>query len=104
MSILGHLLLGAGLVGAWSIVSDAPFDQQAPTIATTATGFVVAWQDNRNLSQNQPQQIYACRLDNSGRLIDTAGIRLSSDSEADDAGPKVSASDSHCLVIWHRGC
>jgi hypothetical protein len=100
---LAVILALAGPLTASYLVSGAGLDQAAPTATATDYGFVVAWQDNRDLPRDRAAHIYACRLDASGRVIDTAGLRVSYDT-LEDFLPAVASDGTGCFAVWHRGC
>jgi hypothetical protein len=70
--------------------------QQNPAAASDGNEFLVAWEDQRS---GMRWNVYATRLDSSGRVLDTAGILLRS-LNGDKHSPSVAFGAGRYLVAW----
>ncbi len=99
--LLAVVVPAAGL--GFRAVSSAPFDQTKPAIAFDGTDFLVTWQDTRDIPTDTSANIYACRLDQSLAVLDSAGILIAGTREEDYA-PTVAWGGADYLIAWQRGC
>ena len=77
-------------------VSRAVDVQQDPVVASDGSGFLVAWEDQRGgLRWN----VYAARVDSTGRVLDPAGILLRG-VNGDKHSPAVTYGAGSYLVSW----
>jgi hypothetical protein len=75
--------------------------QGQPAITSTSTGFVVAWNDNRNGNWD----IYAGRYTSAGVAQDGTGKRISNDASPfihDDFYPDVAWNGSWSMIVWQE--
>jgi len=96
--ILGVLVRRGGLIldPAPASISTAPNDQINCAAAFVDTTYLVVWEDYRS---GATQKIYGTRVTRSGRLLDSAGIRI---SHADSRRPAVAADGTDFLVVWEE--
>jgi hypothetical protein len=78
-------------------ISTASNDQGVPRAAVIGSTVLVVWEDGRNDPSNP--DIYGARLDNTGAVLDPAGIPISTAAGAQHR-PAVAADASHFLVAW----
>ena len=86
----GVLLDSSGIV-----ISAEPWNQQNPAMAYDGQNFVVAWHDARN-GEND---IYAARVSTSGRVLDPAGIAIST-AAGGEGYPAIAVVDTLCFIAW----
>jgi hypothetical protein len=101
---LGATDLKAVHVDAAGQVLDSPFpivtaanDQLGARVAWNGSSYVVAWYDTRASAGSF--QIFAGRLDRTGRPLDGAGVQLSTE-EVSDVRPAVALNGSTAFVVW----
>ena len=78
-------------------ISVASGSQISPSIASTGTNYFVVWQDYR--SDPMLADIYGTRVNNSGTVMDSTGIRISAGA-SDEFAPHVASDGSSYLVVW----
>jgi hypothetical protein len=71
--------------------------QRAPAVAFDGTNWLVVWHDYRNGST---PDIYTARVDQSGAVLDPAGIPVST-AAADQRYPRVTYTGANFIVVWH---
>ena len=69
--------------------------QHCPSISFDGTNFLVAWQDERNGNND----IYGTRVNQSGIVIDSAGIPISIDSTS-QKNPSIAFDGTNFLIAW----
>ncbi len=81
-------------------ISATAGDQLYPSVIFGGNNYLVVWQDFRN----DTFDIYGARMDQSGALLDTSGIAIST-AEGDQIYPSLSFDGTNYLVVWedHRG-
>jgi hypothetical protein len=87
----GRVLDSAGI-----LVSGAVHAQAHPAVAFDGASFLVVWDDLRNDSL---PCIYGARVSSDGRVIDSAGIRISA-GPARESYPAVVRDGVNMLVVW----
>lgn len=90
----GRLLDGAPSSGG-IVVSDAPFDQARPALASSGSGHLVVWEDWRGGTAD----IFGTPVSAGGVLGDPAGRRVS-DAEGDQTRPSIAFHGQGYLVVW----
>jgi hypothetical protein len=93
----------AGPLAASFLVTGAAGDQTFPAAASADSGFLIAWQDGRDLPADSVLHIYACRLNAAGQVIDSAGLQVSDDT-LEDYLPALASDGFGYFAVWHRGC
>ncbi len=86
---------GAVLDPGGITVGTGPGDQTRPVVAWNGEAFVVVWMDGRN---GEPD-IYAARVDPSGRLLDRAPIVVSA-APGEQSYPSVASRRGETSVVW----
>jgi len=76
-------------------ISTAAGDQLYPSVIFGGNNYLVVWQDFRN----DTFDIYGARMDQSGTLLDTSGIAIST-AEGDQIYPSLSFDGTNYLVVW----
>jgi len=76
-------------------VSSAANYQTTPSVAFNGNDYLVAWVDDRH----DTQDIFAARFDQSGNILDPAGIAISTGS-GNQTSPSVAAIGGDFVVIW----
>jgi hypothetical protein len=77
-------------------ISTASGDQYDPRIAFDGTNYMIAWEDYRN---GVFCDIYGARVTQSGNILDTSGIAVSTFS-TDQAAPSIVFNNTNFLVAW----
>lgn len=90
--------MGAPIDPGGIVISDAPGEQDFPELAFDGTNYLVVWQDKRNGNFD----IYGSRVNQSGVVLDSTGIPISTASY-DQSVPSVSFDGSNFMVIWSDG-
>ncbi|WNG47595.1 hypothetical protein F0U60_28325 [Archangium minus] len=96
-NIQGAQVGGSGSVlGTGDIsISTSANSQNAPAVAHDGTNFLVVWQDSRNGSSD----IYGARVHETGTVLDTSGIPISTYGSYKYA-PAVAHDGTNFLVVW----
>ncbi len=87
---------GSRLDAAALVVSNAQFDQTAPTLAFDGQSYLAVWADNRNSSR---YDIYAARMATDGTLLDPAGFAVSTVAQQ-QLFPDVASGGGVSLAVW----
>jgi len=87
----GNVLDPAGIV-----ISTAADIQSAPAIAFDGVSYFVVWTDKRS---GPYADIYGARVDQSGHVLDSAGIAISSAAKWQSA-PTIACDGTNSLVVW----
>jgi MYXO-CTERM domain-containing protein len=97
-SILGARLSQAGAVldPTGIVISRTGNNELAPAVAFDGTNYLVAWQDQRNLPNDD---IYAIRVSGSGAILDTAAILVSGAAGAQRL-PAAAYDGQNFWVVW----
>jgi hypothetical protein len=87
--------------GPGQAISTAGMVQWRPVVTATGSGFFVAWQDYRELSDT----IYGARVGADGSVIDDAGIRIGTTTNISSFIPThdVASDGVDALVTWGTG-
>lgn len=97
--LYGQRINTAGaLVGGEIAISTATGNQINPDVATSGSGWVVAWEDYRSGTADA----YAARVTSSGTVSDATGILLATPAIRRVA-PALACNASNCLVAWEEG-
>jgi hypothetical protein len=101
----GADIYGARITGAGAVqdpggipISTAASDQLAPAVAGGSSGYLVAWQDGRNLATSGAD-IYGSRVNSSGSVLDAGGIPICSVNGAQYSAA-VAFDANNYLVVW----
>lgn len=78
---------------------DDPRDQLYPDIAHGSDTWLVTWQTGQNYHMGPTADVFAARLDNSGKLLDSHPVRLGTGPGSRER-PRVAYSKSTFLVTW----
>ena len=73
-------------------------NQSRPRVTHDGTNYVAVWQDYRNVKTSS-WDIYGARVSASGKLLDTAGILISS-APGHQQAPQVGSGKGTSLVVW----
>lgn len=76
-------------------VTTAAGEQSRPRVAHDGKGFIVAWEDGRGGDYD----IYAARVDTTGKVLDTTGIRVTKDP-ANQFAPALAHGAKGFLLLW----
>lgn len=80
-------------------ISTAANDQSAPSVAFDGTNYLVVWGDWRT---NYSSDIYGARVDQSGNVLDTVGIIISTGAD-NQYSPTIAFDGTNYLVVWEDG-
>jgi hypothetical protein len=98
--IFGARVTTAGVVldPAGIAISTNVANQLTPTVATNSSGFLVAWQDNRN-NGTTGNDIYGARISTGGVVLDPTGVAISTiiDNQTE---PAAAAKGGTVLLVW----
>ncbi len=85
------------LIDTGIVYSGSPPNEETPTVAFDGVNFLAVWRDNRNKSG-----IYAARISQTGAVLDSAGIVVSSTVPCPGwpYRPVVSFNGTHYLIVW----
>ncbi len=88
----------AGIVldTAGIVIAATADDQSDPSVAFDGTNYLVVWQD---YCSGQHYDIYGARVNQSGLVLDTAGIAISTDGN-DQEFPSIAFDNTNYLVVW----
>ncbi|WP_146209752.1 hypothetical protein [Vitiosangium sp. GDMCC 1.1324] len=81
-------------------ISAATNDQYYPVVAYDGANFLVVWQDTR--SGSSFSDIYGARVNELGKVLDTSGISISTEPEAEVEPTVVSMGGESSLVVYRR--
>ncbi|MCX6843263.1 MAG: T9SS type A sorting domain-containing protein [candidate division WOR-3 bacterium] len=107
--LAGLLLLSAGLAYAdppdpdaflldsQVVYARAPYRQYEAVTAWDGTNYLVVWQDGR--TDHYGYDIYAARVDGSGRLLDSCGFNIT-DPLVTNEHPRVAFDGTNYFVVW----
>ena len=98
--ILGTRVTAAGKIADLLGIKICTFAeaQQNPSVAASGGGFLVAWEDSRNILTTGID-IYGSRVTGAGTVADPAGLALSTAAN-DQTAPSVAGNQSTFLVAW----
>ena len=82
------------------LVSTAAVPEQDPAVAFNGTDYLVVWEDQRN--GPAAADIHGVRLDQTGTVLDAAGIVIAQAPNAQVA-PAVASNGTDWLVTWQDG-
>jgi hypothetical protein len=80
------------------LVSSGTNNQDAPSIGTDGTNYLVVWSDYRNPITTS-RDIYGVRVDSSGNVLDPAGIGIGIANSGQDS-PAVAFDGTNFFVVW----
>ncbi|ATB27228.1 hypothetical protein [Melittangium boletus] len=80
------------------VLSVAGNGQYTPVVAHDGTNFLVVWRDHRHTGMD----IYAVRVSETGTVLDSSGIRLSSSNTYLAFDPAVAHDGTNFLVVWQQ--
>lgn len=83
------------------VVSRGENPQYEVSLASSESGFLVAWTDYRNMASSR-RDIFAVRLSETGDVLDAAGIAIST-TVHEQSSPCVASNGSNYLVAWSDG-
>jgi len=86
---------GARLDADSLVVSNAEFDQLAPSVAFDGSQYVMAWRDDRNPSAD----IFAGRMQEDGTVSDPGGVAVTTAADQQIA-PDIASGGGVSLVAW----
>jgi len=81
-------------------ISAATSSQYYPVVAHDGTNFMVVWQDSR--SGTGFPDIYGARVNELGKVLDTSGIAISADPEAEVEPTVTAMGGEYSLVVYRR--
>ncbi len=90
-----HASNGARIDDDSLVVSDAAFDQLAPSVAFDGSQYVVAWRDDRGTNAD----IFTARMQEDGTVSDPAGVAVATAADQQIA-PDVASGGGVSLVAW----
>jgi hypothetical protein len=89
---------GAVLDASGIAISTASDDQTVPAVAANGSGYLVAWEDNRNLAPSLPD-IYGARVTTNGVVSDSSGLAISTAPNV-QTSPKIASDGTNYFVVW----
>jgi len=89
---------GTALDSSGIAVSTASGVQQLPSTAFDGTNFWIVWQDGRNGDDD----VYAARVDTTGKLLDSTGIAIAKVSGSRQSIPGIACNSTTCLIAWEE--
>jgi hypothetical protein len=100
VNIYGARVTGAGTVldASGIAISTASPEQLAPAVAGGRSGYLVVWEDGRNLATSGPD-IYGSRVSSAGSVLDTGGIPICT-NDAAQYSAAVAFNNTNYLVVW----
>jgi len=87
------------VVGSRTIVSRSANVQDGPAVAYGAGQWLVAWTDYRGTA-NDTSDVYAARLDATGKVLDPTGIAIANVASASERSPVVAFDGTNWLVAY----
>jgi hypothetical protein len=88
----GFVLDPAGIV-----ISNGIYDQESPVVAFDNLNYLVVWEDRRNGNYNR--DIYGTRVNQSGVILEPAGIAISNSQDNQEA-PSIAFDGNNYLAVW----
>jgi hypothetical protein len=92
----GTLLDASGIA-----ISTASDTQEYASVASNGTNWLVAWEDRRNYNYTY-WDLYAARVESSGTVDETTGLKVSG-WNGDETAARVSSDGTDYLVVWTDG-
>lgn len=98
--IHGARVTGAGVVQDLSgiAISTAPNEQQAPSVASNGTDYLVVWEDARGTPN---WDVYGARVTSAGVVEDASGVLLGA-VPGNQRTPDVASNGTEYFVVWHE--
>jgi hypothetical protein len=82
------------------VISYASYIQENPRVAFDGTNYLVVWQDHRNRFYDEDSiDIYGARVDQSGAVLDTAGIVICR-TQFQQTNPDVAFDGMNYFAVW----
>jgi hypothetical protein len=89
-----------GVIDVPSIpISLAPNSQGTPAVAYDGSNYMVTWCDGRSGGN---KDIYCCRIDTFGVVLDTAGIPVSTGQQG-EVFPEIAFDGTNYVIVWQDG-
>ena len=94
----GALLDGTAAARGF-LVSEQPSERSSAAVASSGSGFLTAWLDNRDSASQYPE-IYGTRVDTSGTPLDAPAFAVATGRQAYPGDVSVGSSGSGYVVTW----
>ena len=80
------------------LISNATDEQTEVSLAFDGTNYFVVWQDDRDFVTSS-RNIYGCRINQNGNVLDASGIAISTASDTQQFGA-VAFGSTNYFVVW----
>jgi len=100
-AIYGARVDTTGQVLGSFLISQKPYiyQQNTPSCAYDGTNYILVWEDYRNFNSTSSSDIYGCRVNAGGAILDTNCILIGAAGN-DQKNPTVSFDGTNYFVVW----